>query len=210
MRYSISPTMPRDIKFHGGRGGTSSERLRVEGSISFLETQSGRVTGEIRLEKQAERSRTPLRNVLPISFAMLATPQTPLNAYASFLEAALTDSSITIEYESEKGTSARSYYQSYKIATPLGVITAADRALFPEIARAIDNTKSVLAMAHNWDDADGKPVSESTWQRASNFLLAQARHAYRTLSLKMPVPVISPVGDGSIDLHWKPRTTSCW
>jgi hypothetical protein len=72
-----------------------------------------------------------------------------------------------------------------------------------EFAKAIELSKNLLALEHDWDDAGAKPIEPSTWKRATELLRRTAMKAGGQVGRPLPVPRISPCGDGSIDFYWK-------
>ena len=72
----------------------------------------------------------------------------------------------------------------------------------PQIARAIESSRSLLDLPDNWDDADSPPVDRSTWERAVAFLERNAKWVYERFGIPMDAPDITPGPSGSIDLHW--------
>ena len=65
--------------------------------------------------------------------------------------------------------------------------------------KAIESSKDMLKLENNWDGEGAVRISGQTWQKAVNFL---TRHRF-TWDLEQNVPTISPLPNGSIDLHWK-------
>ena len=77
----------------------------------------------------------------------------------------------------------------------------------PEIIslrKAIEKSRSILEQKEDWDDAES--VSESTWNRAAQFLMRNALKLWRSHKTCFDPPKIRAVGDGTIDLHWKSPT----
>lgn len=76
---------------------------------------------------------------------------------------------------------------------------------FSAIEKTINESRRLLDLSKGWDDEDAEPVDESTWRRATNFLLRTVQAVYRRSRVVLPSPNISPCADGSIDLLWKAR-----
>jgi hypothetical protein len=71
------------------------------------------------------------------------------------------------------------------------------------LARAIEDSRALLSLTANWDEAEGPPLEEATWLRATSFL---KRHAHLLLTkhgIRVPTPTLALGPDGSLDLHWK-------
>jgi len=71
------------------------------------------------------------------------------------------------------------------------------------IERAIKDSEWMFELAPDWDDEGAKPVDRATWEMAIAFLRRQAESYWRQHMLCIPVPRITPVSDGSLDLYWK-------
>lgn len=67
---------------------------------------------------------------------------------------------------------------------------------------SIEDSRRILILAENWDDEGAHRILEPTWTRAVQFLANQARSLWETSGKLLDPPDISPVPDGSIDLHW--------
>ena len=52
-----------------------------------------------------------------------------------------------------------------------------------------------LTRAPNWNDEDDEAIPESTWGSARAFLASAS-------DLRLPEPIVSPCGDGSIHFSW--------
>ena len=76
-------------------------------------------------------------------------------------------------------------------------------AHFPEIERAIADSRSMMQLPDNWDDEGALQIQEQTWSSAVNLLRKAARSLYETSRQSLPAPRINPCADGSIDLYWK-------
>jgi hypothetical protein len=60
----------------------------------------------------------------------------------------------------------------------------------------------MLRLGENWDTEGGVQISEATWFRAVGFLMRQAGRLWNQQRKVMDAPDITPVPDGSIDIHW--------
>jgi len=72
-----------------------------------------------------------------------------------------------------------------------------------ELMAAIQRSRDILELPDNWDDEGASRISEATWERATRFLLDNALKLWDIQSSRVDAPTISPVSDGSIDIHWK-------
>ncbi len=70
------------------------------------------------------------------------------------------------------------------------------------IRRLIEASRSVLDLSPNWDGENAKPIEERTWKRAAQFLSRYARRLWQTEGKVIDPPDITPVPDGTIDIHW--------
>ena|SRR2546422_8585400 len=76
-------------------------------------------------------------------------------------------------------------------------------AAMPELLRStIMESRSLLNLPDNWDGEGSAAYSESTWQRAVNFLVEQWTEFLKTEGRAMELPSILPDSNGSIDLWW--------
>lgn len=67
------------------------------------------------------------------------------------------------------------------------------------ISKAIEDSRCMLDLEDDWDGYGASTISRDVWERATGFL----RIIQDDL---VDVPRISPLADGSIDLHWKTNT----
>jgi len=72
-----------------------------------------------------------------------------------------------------------------------------------ELSQLIGRSRSILKLGDDWDGERGEGYAESTWYRATNFLLTLANAALERFQAPFAVPRISPAERGSIDLFWK-------
>jgi len=67
----------------------------------------------------------------------------------------------------------------------------------------VSQSRSILTLHEDWDDNGAPRFAEAHWNRVKDFLM-QAFSAIWTKNRRvLPPPSISPVPDGSIDIHWK-------
>ena len=74
------------------------------------------------------------------------------------------------------------------------------------IARAVEDSTSILSLKPGWDDGKAQPIQRETWQQANGFLLRYAVRIYNLFSLVLPVPDINPCPNGSMDLSWRTKS----
>lgn len=82
-------------------------------------------------------------------------------------------------------------------------LTKDQEFLPPELLIAIEESRTILELKENWDGNGGKPILESTLQRAVGFLQLNASNIWQKFGIQIAVPDIAPVPDGSVDLHWE-------
>ncbi len=73
----------------------------------------------------------------------------------------------------------------------------------PTLAKIIEESRSLLALADDWDGEGSPAYAKATWQRATNFLAENAASLYLLFGKWVEAPEISPGPYGSIDLHWQ-------
>lgn len=73
----------------------------------------------------------------------------------------------------------------------------------PELSEAIQASRGILQLQHNWDSEGSPDYSEATWNRATTFLSTNALRHWRDHQRWLTTPRILPGPDGNIDLHWK-------
>ena len=71
------------------------------------------------------------------------------------------------------------------------------------IADAISSSRWILNLNDDWDEKGSPGYEQTTWQRACDFLVRQAKFARESHKRNLPAPRILPGPDGSIDVHWK-------
>jgi hypothetical protein len=72
-----------------------------------------------------------------------------------------------------------------------------------EIDQLIESSRKMLELEEDWDAEGASPIAESTWHRAVEFLRRNTSILWNRYSLRVENPSMTPVADGSIDLHWK-------
>lgn len=92
------------------------------------------------------------------------------------------------------------------VANPQLWIPEGDQASPPAelsgLVEAINRSRQMLKLPDNWDEEGANRIEEATWKRAISFLSDNAVHLWQDNAIRIDSPVISPVADGSIDLHW--------
>lgn len=71
------------------------------------------------------------------------------------------------------------------------------------IERAIEESKTILQLKVDWDDAQSPFYSHDTWARATAFLRGLALHAHSSGVTGLGVPTIAASEGGSIDIFWQ-------
>jgi hypothetical protein len=71
------------------------------------------------------------------------------------------------------------------------------------IIAAIRKSYSILDLQDNWDSEGAVAVKFATLERTVSFLLTSAIQLWKLHGICLDAPDISPVTDGSIDLHWR-------
>jgi hypothetical protein len=66
----------------------------------------------------------------------------------------------------------------------------------------IAESLTLLDLKDNWDREGSSGYSQSTWQRAVSFLVAQWSQFLKEMGHPMEIPSILPDANGSIDLWW--------
>jgi hypothetical protein len=67
----------------------------------------------------------------------------------------------------------------------------------------VQKTRSLLDLPEDWDDNGAPRFSESHWKRISSFLVNAGTVILERRQAILAMPSVTPVPDGSIDLHWK-------
>jgi hypothetical protein len=71
------------------------------------------------------------------------------------------------------------------------------------IKAAFAEARDMLAWGDDWDGEGSPGYSESTWDRAREFLLRHAQEIGQRHHVAIPAPQVLPGPEGSIDLHWR-------
>ncbi len=74
------------------------------------------------------------------------------------------------------------------------------KSLKNEIARSKNH---ILNLKDNWNGEGSKGFNIEIWRFASDFLIKLFYKFYNEYTLFLEIPTILPVGDLSIDIHWK-------
>ncbi len=110
---------------------------------------------------------------------------------------ALADSLLGIQGSSSGGASAYTLpsYRSTKVPGEA----------VEHIVDAISQSKKILDLQYDWDEAGSPGYKRKTWERAKNFLLENAANLWQINETRIDAPKILPGPDGSIDIHWKAK-----
>jgi hypothetical protein len=79
----------------------------------------------------------------------------------------------------------------------------ASAATLDQIKAAFAEARDMLAWGDDWDGEGSPGYSESTWDRAREFLLRHAQEIGQRHHVAIPAPQVLPGPEGSIDLHWR-------
>jgi len=72
------------------------------------------------------------------------------------------------------------------------------------IKKEINRSKHhILSLKDDWNGKGAKGFNIEVWRSASDFLIRLFHKFYRDYGLTLEAPSILPVGDLSIDVHWK-------
>jgi hypothetical protein len=109
------------------------------------------------------------------------------------------------EWTTRRVTKAVSIEYDYDIVLKLPPTTE-DNLLNAKLNRILDTihkSRKILDLENDWDD-DGSPgYKQSTWKRATDFLLKNTSTLSKKCSICADAPRVLPGPDGSIDLHWQ-------
>jgi len=75
--------------------------------------------------------------------------------------------------------------------------------IIKELGEAIQRSKVILELQEDWDEEGSPSYSESTWNRAAEFLFQNTSRIWRSHRLSLEIPKILQGPDGSIDLLWR-------
>jgi len=70
------------------------------------------------------------------------------------------------------------------------------------VEAVIEDSRRLLDLQDNWDGEGAHVICHETWQRAVEFLARNARWLWDRNQFVIEPPDITPVPDGSVDLHW--------
>ncbi len=75
---------------------------------------------------------------------------------------------------------------------------------YETLKNEINNSREhILSLGENWDGEDSKAFNIEVWRFATDFLIRLFYKFNKLYSLNLEVPNILPVGDLSVDIHWK-------
>lgn len=78
----------------------------------------------------------------------------------------------------------------------------ANMPLLADVMSVVDQSKSLLHLQANWDEEGAQPIAPATWRRAADFITRQAEWIWHVYGRRLQIPDVTPVPNGSIDLHW--------
>ena len=67
----------------------------------------------------------------------------------------------------------------------------------------VDKSKDLLLLEENWDGYGAKRINSKTFDRAVEFIFNFSQYILINRNKIIPLPEISPGGDGSIDADWE-------
>ncbi len=76
-------------------------------------------------------------------------------------------------------------------------------SVFGELAKEIEESKSLLRLTEDYDDQGGMPISEATWARAIIFITNYANWIYEKTGKIIDTPQINPGPKESVDILWR-------
>ncbi len=79
------------------------------------------------------------------------------------------------------------------------------RDLARSIEEEIESSRHIYRLESDWDGAGSPGYRRETWERAANFLRAEAKAFREELGRSMPAPVLGPGPEGNVDLYWKTK-----
>jgi hypothetical protein len=71
------------------------------------------------------------------------------------------------------------------------------------IEESIEFSRAMLELEADWDGEGASAIAKSTWERAVGFLRETALNLWTNCGVRIGAPLLVPVPDGSIDIHWK-------
>lgn len=88
-------------------------------------------------------------------------------------------------------------------------VSRAYRPTLPEPLRHLEpgmsDSRALLDLPHDWDDAGSPGYHEETWDRAAVFLLRSVVALWEEYGIVTDTATILPGPHGSIDLDWRAR-----
>jgi hypothetical protein len=75
--------------------------------------------------------------------------------------------------------------------------------IIKKLGEAIQRSRVILELPDDWDEEGSPSYSESTWNRAAEFLFHNTSRIWRSHRLSLDIPKILQGPDGSIDLLWR-------
>ncbi|MCK5135111.1 MAG: hypothetical protein KAR19_04925 [Bacteroidales bacterium] len=93
-------------------------------------------------------------------------------------------------------------YQITQLSSPVIEVVEVDIRI-TEVMRHIESSSKILHYEEDWDDNGSAPISREAFGNATGFLLKFASWAYEYLKRSIPLPIISPGPDSSVELYWK-------
>jgi len=70
------------------------------------------------------------------------------------------------------------------------------------LERLITDSKYIYSLTDGWDGEEAEIISKGLWITVTKFLRKYYEFIENELGIKIPLPDINPVRDGSIDLEW--------
>ncbi|HEX3556343.1 MAG TPA: hypothetical protein VIA62_24250 [Thermoanaerobaculia bacterium] len=74
---------------------------------------------------------------------------------------------------------------------------------FTKLFTAINESRELLTLTEDWDEAGSPAIEPKTWERATDWVKRYAELLWDRRGIVLPAPRILPGPDGSIDIHWK-------
>jgi hypothetical protein len=71
-----------------------------------------------------------------------------------------------------------------------------------EIASEIKGSKKILDLAYDWDSEGALSVPQFVWEKAAKTLIIYSKWIWENKSVKLVIPSIDALADGSIDIMW--------
>src|SRR5437870_4510321 len=99
----------------------------------------------------------------------------------------------------------REIFEKWPLESELEPVGRSCHLELEHISQAIYASRKILNLKEDWDDEGSAGYEETTWKRATDFLLNHARWLWKAQGILIDAPRILPGPDGSIDLHWKAR-----